>query len=120
MTPHISGSFSLWQIALVAFWLVGIKATVMDVEPLQQLVNDTIRKCLVLADITDKQAAALCGISETHFRRALSGEPQRYISLVHLFRLPYRFWLHFGPMLMWMVAKQHAEEIAASFSARRA
>lgn len=118
---HYSPSLlsQIWSVIVLVLFLLGWLCAAMDLAPLQAIVNDAIRECLVLAKITDKEAAALTGMSETHFRRALSGEEHRYVSLVHLCKLPYRFWLHFSPLLMWMVAKKHAQEIAETFSAKR-
>lgn len=112
--------FSLWWHALALVLIaVFLKASVVDLQPLQALLNAAIRECLVLSQITDKEAASLCGMSYQNFNRALSGEAYRSLSLAHLFQLPWRFWLRFGPMLMWMVAKKHAEEIAETFSIKR-
>jgi hypothetical protein len=119
MTAHIHGSFELWQYLVAGIGFVLMQCAAQDLEPLQQVVNAAIVECLTLAHIPIKEAASLCGMSEANFRRSLSGEEYRNISLVHLFKLPYRFWLHFGPMLMWMVAKKHAQEIAETFSVKR-
>lgn len=123
MPTHIHYAPSLlqevWTLVICALFLVGWLCAAMDLQPLQQLVNDAVVECLTLAKITMQEAASLCGMSETNFRRALSGEEYRNISLVHLCALPYRFWLHFGPYLMWMVAKKHAREIAETIVVRR-
>jgi hypothetical protein len=119
MTAHIHGSFALWQYLVAGIGFVLLQCAAMDLDPLQQVINEAIRECLVLEKITDQQAASICGMSENNFRRALSGEPLRSLSLARLFRLPWGFWLRFGPMLMWMVAKKHAQEIADTFSLKR-
>ncbi len=119
MHTYIHGSMSLGCEVLMVFALLVKCLGAMDLEPLQALVNDAIRKCLLLSELTDKEAASLCGMSYVNFNRALSGEKYRSLSLAHLFKLPYRFWLHFGPTLMWMVAKKHAEEIAETLKLRK-
>jgi len=116
----IHGSFPSSVVALIVFvWMGALKLSVMDTSDLQHLVNEMILECLTLAKIPIKEAAALAGLTETAFRNALSGEKYRHISLFHLLQLPYRFWLHFGPALMWAVAKKHANEIAETFSMKR-
>lgn len=124
MTAYIAtgthhGLNSVWQFASLIAIFALFKCAAMDLAPLQRIVNDGIRECLTLARITHQEAATLTGMSETNFYRALSGEESRNLSLVHLFKLPYRFWLHFGPMLMWLVAKKHAQEIRESFQSVR-
>lgn len=93
--------------------------SVVDLKPLQQLVNDAVIECLTVSRIPIKEAAYLNGMSESNFRRMLSGEDYRNISLVHVCALPYRFWLHFGPELMWMVAQKHMQEIGETVTVRR-
>ena len=122
MPVLMRASASEWWIAAVSIvWVVGMKCAAMDLAELRELVQNAILQCLELAQIPIKEAAVLCGMTDTHFRKALKGEAGRHLGLLHLMGLPYRFWLHFGPQLMWMVAKKHAVEIAESFSfARRA
>lgn len=117
---HYAPSFfqQIVSIVIAVLFLAGWLCAAMDLRPLQQLVNDAVIECLVIAKITMQEAAFLCGMSETNFRRALSGEENRNISLVHLCMLPYRFWGRFGPLLMWMVAKKHMQEIAETFVPR--
>ena len=117
---HGSSASVLFPVVLV-LWVIGMKCAAMDVSDLRELVQTAILQCLELAQIPIKEAASLAGMTDTHFRKALSGDGGRHLGLLHLLNLPYRFWLHFGPQLMWMVAKKHAAEIAESFSfARRA
>jgi hypothetical protein len=122
MPVLIHGSMSeFWMAVALTVWIVAMKCAAMDVSDLRQLVQTAILQCLELAQIPIKEAASLAGMTDTHFRKALSGDGGRHLGLLHLLNLPYRFWLHFGPQLMWMVAKKHAAEIAESFSfARRA
>jgi len=116
----IHGSFpSPVFYVLVFVWILGLRLSTMDTSDLQGLVNEMILECLTLAKIPIKEAAALAGMTETAFRNALSGEKYRHISLFHLLQLPYRFWLHFGPMLMWAVAKKHVREIGETVGMRR-
>lgn len=60
----------------------------------------------------------MMAIDEGQFRRALRGEGYRLLALNHLIKLPYAFWLWFGPALMWIVAKKHAAEIADTVAVR--
>ena len=114
------GSYSSTIVTVIIFaWVAALKLSVMDTSDLQHLVNEMILECLTLAKIPIKEAAALAGLTETAFRNALSGEKYRHISLFHLLQLPYRFWLHFGPMLMWAVAKKHVREIGETVGMRR-
>lgn len=117
MTVYHFSSGWLWFGAVVFF--LCLKGAVMDLQPLQMLVNEAIVDCLSIAHLTMQEAASICGMSEANFYRALSGERYRSLSLAHLLKLPYRFWLHFGPNLMWLVAKKHAQEIADTLSLKR-
>lgn len=88
----------------------------MNLDHIEAIVNDAIINCLSLAHIPVKEAAAVTGMSETNFRKALTGESYRHITLVHLLKLPYKFWLYFGPQVMWLVARKHAIEIAETIA----
>ncbi len=119
--PLMHGSVNeMWAAIVGGMVLAGMKCAAMDFVELRETVNHAILDCLERSQIPIKEAAAVAGMTETHFRKALSGEGNRQISIVHLMGLPYRFWLHFSPTLMWMVAKKHAQEIAETFTLRRA
>lgn len=100
----------------LVFWFICLKASAMNLDHIEAIINDAIVNCLALAQIPVKEAAAIAGMTETHFRKALSGESYRHITLVHLLKLPYKFWLFFGPQIMWLVARKHAIEIAETIS----
>ncbi len=122
MPVLIHGSVTNISAALAsASVLAGIKCASMDLSELRDVLKDAILDSLERAQIPIKEAAACAGMSDSHFRKALAGEGNKHLSIVHLMGLPYKFWLTFGPNLMWLVAKKHAIEIAESFSvARRA
>jgi hypothetical protein len=111
----------MWAAIVGGMVLAGMKCAAMDFSELRGMVNDAILDCLERGRIPIKEAADCAGMTETHFRKALSGEGNRQISIVHLMGLPFdRFWLHFGPTLLWLAAKKHAKEIAENFTLRRA
>lgn len=118
MALIIHGTYSAWFIALLIFFFVGVNCAAMDLTPLDQLLGEAVASALISAGITVKQAVALMAIDETQFRKALKGEGYRNLSLNHLVKLPWAFWLYFGPTLMWLVAKKHATEIAETVTLR--
>lgn len=113
---HLSSG---WFYFSMFIFFVGCKCSAMDLQPLQIVINEAIAESLALAKVTVKEAASICGMSEPNFYRAISGERYRSLSLASLMKLPYRFWLHFGPQIMWLVAKKHAQEIAETIGLRR-
>ncbi len=92
----------------------------MDLSHLEAIIGDAIVNCLSHAQIPIKEAAMLMEMNETNFRKALTGEAGRTITLVRLIKLPYRFWLHFGPQIMWLVTRKHMIEIGETFAAMKA
>lgn len=94
------------------FWFLFQRMSVATTDELELLLAETVRKCLFNADITEEQAALKMRIDVSQFRRQLRCDPKAHLSLNRMLRLPYKSWLLFGPVLMWIVAKKRFDEIA--------
>lgn len=114
----VHGSYSVWFLVALIAWVLCLKCSAMDLSNMDVVLGQTVQSALVSAGITIKEAIALMDIDETQFRKALRGEGYRLLALNHLIKLPYRFWLAFGPTLMWLVAKKNAIEIAETLGVR--
>lgn len=115
---HLASS-SVSQIVALVVWVLCLKCAALDLEPLEQVLGDAVLSALESARITVKEAVAIMAIDESQFRKALRGEGYRHISLNHLLKLPFSFWLAFSPTLMYLVAKKNMVEIAETVGLRR-
>jgi len=84
-------------------------------EELEVVLGEAVGLSLVQARLTIKEAAALMRIDESQFRHSLRGGKGYHLSLNRLLRLPFAFSLHFGPALIYLVAKKNIQEIADDF-----
>lgn len=94
------------------------RATASTTDALEHALGEAVREALHLARLTEKNAADVMRMDESHLRKALRGEPSHHISLTRLVRLPLAFWMFFGPTLIYLVARQHAQDIAHDFGVR--
>lgn len=115
----IHGSYSFWQCAVIGLWFFLMKAMAADLSSLEQLLGEAVLDALEGARITVKEAAAIMKVDESTFTKALRGEGYRHISLNHLVKLPFSFWLRFSPSLTYLVAKKNTQEIAETFGLRK-
>jgi len=115
----VHGSISWWHFALVGIWIFCNRASAMDLAPLEKLLGDAVLLSLTNARITVKEAAAFMQFDESQLRKCLRGDPMHHMSLTRLIRLPYSFWLHFSPALIYLVAKRSATEIAEDMGIRK-
>lgn len=107
------------QIAILTLWLFGVRIAAASGEALDKLLGAATLLCFELSRITVKEAAPIMGMDESHLRQALRGEAAHHLSLNRLVRLPFAFWLHFGPALIYLVAKQNVQAIAEDLKLRK-
>jgi hypothetical protein len=107
------------EIALPILWALTMRATVTATQDLEQVMCEAVIRSLENARITIKEAAALMKIDESQLRHGLRGEKGYHLSLNRLIRLPFAFWLHFSPALVYLSAKQNAEDIAEDLGLKR-
>ena len=119
MTAYVHGtSLSITEITIIVLWLVGLKCAALDLSDLEKVLGDAVRDALMLARITEENAADMVQMDVSSFRKALRGERHMQLGLARLMRLPFVFWLHFSPTLMYLVAKKNVTEIAESLGVR--
>jgi hypothetical protein len=92
--------------------LLGMSQQVDD--ELAALLGQAVRDGLHAARIPIKEAIAHMGIAESQFNAQLQGKPGAHLSLLRLARLPWPFWMTFGPSLMWLLAKRNIDQITES------
>lgn len=107
------------QFFLLVVWMLAFKLTAAATDELEKMLGLAVIDSLERARVTVKEAAALMKLDESQFRKQLRGEPSNHISLTRLIRLPWAFWLWFGPSLMYLVAKKNTIEIAETFGLRK-
>jgi len=110
------GSVSWWQVVLPTLWVIGLRATcVQTSDEIEAVLGEAVGLALQQARVTTKEAATLMRIDESQLRHSLRGSKGYHFSLNRLVRLPFAFWLHFGPALIYLVAKKNIQEIADDF-----
>ncbi len=119
MTPVVRGSVSVWELVFLGLWVFAVKAASMDFTELEKIAGQAVRETLMLAGITEENAADLMHMDVSALRKCLRGEGKLQLGVARLMRLPFGFWLHFSPVLMYLVAKKHAQEIAESLGLRK-
>lgn len=116
MVAHISGEWSWLQVIVMFAAGLVMRCSAMDTTELERLMVDAILLALNGAHIAHKQAADHMGIDPEQLRRQLHLEPKQYVALSRLLRLPFAFWLHFGPSLIQIVYRKRMAEFAESIN----
>lgn len=112
-------SYPALQIVVVIVFLLAIRASAMDLTYLETVLGQAVRDALMLARITEEQAADLMQMDLSALRKCLRGEGRLQLGIARLMRLPFSFWLHFSPTLMYLVAKKNITEIADDLGIKR-
>lgn len=119
----IHGVAPYWvQIVVLGIWMIGLKCMAADLEDLNKVLGDAVLTALTLAHLTVFEAASLMKINESQLRKSLRGETVphiHHISLNRLLHLPFSFWLHFSPTLIYLASKRNAMAIAEDLGIRR-
>jgi hypothetical protein len=112
----VSHDASWWQVVLPALWAFSMRLTCeQQSEELEVVLGAAVSLGLAQARLTTKEAAALMRVDESQLRHSLRGSKGYHFSLNRLARLPFAFWLHFGPALIYLLAKKNITEIAEDF-----
>lgn len=109
---HSSVHFTAIQIGGLVLWVLVMRLSTIDTAEIELLLAQSVVNALHAAQLTQKDAAAYMRIDIKQLGRQLRGEPMQHLSLTKLVRLPFVFWLSFGPALMYLVAKKRYDEIA--------
>lgn len=112
--PHAG----MWQSASLVLFFLALRCSAMDLSHLEIVLGEAVRDALRASRITEEQAAPLMGMALSAFRKCLRGEGRLQLGVARLMRLPFVFWLHFAPTLMYLVAKQNITQIADDFGIR--
>lgn len=107
------------QVALPALWMFGLRMSAQSSDDLEVTLGAAVSLSFAHARLTTKEAAALMRIDESQLRHCLRGDKGYHLSLNRLLRLPFGFWLHFGPALIYLVAKKNMTEIAEDLGFKR-
>lgn len=113
MTPVIHGSLhlSVGQIVIVVLFLFAIKAAAMDLREMEKLLGIVVRECLRRIPMTEEEAADRMRMDISHFRKALRGGDGLQLGLAKLMRLGLVFMTYLTPLLLYHVARLHAEQV---------
>lgn len=110
----VGGDFTLVQFVVAVLFYAGILATVASTPDLEAMLRDAITDALHGAHLSIQETAYAQGICERLWRQQLAGESHRHISLTKLIKLPFSFWLFFGPSLMAVIYRKRLMEFAQS------
>jgi len=119
MHAYIAGNPFVAELVIAVALGLGMFLKVLTAAQLdeaEQLLAFGIRDALGAAHIEIKQAAACMRMDESQLRRQLRGEPSQHVSLTRLIRLPFSFWLFFGPALIQIVYRKRMQEMAEVLS----
>jgi len=112
---HRAHGNSIVEIAGLILFFIALRCSAMDLSHLEAVLGEAVRDSLRSARITEDVAAELMLMDVAAFRRCLRGESRLQLGVARLMRLPFVFWLHFSPTLMYLVAKQNITQIADDF-----
>lgn len=100
------------QIALGLVFVLFRVLAAADLSELEQFLAGAVRDALNAAHVDLKVAAGCMGITDSQLAKQLRGEPGHFISLTRLIRVPFAFWLFFGPSLIALVYRKRMQEMA--------
>jgi hypothetical protein len=108
------GPTALLIVQALLFGLVGVlpALSTMQLDEMERLLVDAVKDVVLSSGLSLKECAFHMRIDARQLQRQLAMEPNQYIALTKLFRLPFRFWLAFIPTLMFLLAKKRVLELA--------
>lgn len=114
---HLHASHPLLaQVSVGAVLVIFKLLTAANTDELEQFLACGVRDALNAAHVDLKVAASCMGITESQLGKQLRAEPSHHLSLTRLIRLPFSFWLFFGPALIQIVYRKRMQEMADVFS----
>jgi hypothetical protein len=119
MTAVLFPAFAHHSVIAYASMLLVVccaRLSVMDTTELEQLLLAAVVDALAAAHIEWKVAAATMRIDYGQMVKQLRSEPQQYLALTRLFRLPFTFWVAFTPALMTLLYKKRLQEVQQSIA----
>lgn len=111
MTAYIAGSWSLWQLVFLILWLVAVRCAAMQGNDLEVLFGHVVRECLRRAEIPEEVAADRMKMDLSSLRKCLRGEGNLQLGIARLARLGLTFMTYLTPLLLYHVARLHAEQV---------
>lgn len=116
----LQGSYSVLHVLLPGLFAIPVfMAALRPSDDLEQIMCEAVIRSLEAARLTIKEAASLMKIDESQLRHGLRGEKGYHLSLNRLVRLPFAFWMHFSPELVYLTAKRNALNIAEDLGLKR-
>jgi hypothetical protein len=115
----IHGSYSYVELGALIVWVLAMKCAAMDLTEMDRLLGSAVLAAMRSANLTIAQAVEIMKIDHSQFCKALRGEGYRLLSLNHLIKLGPTFMVHLTGELMWLTAKQRAQEIVETVSVKR-
>lgn len=112
MDTYIAGEWSLVQIVVVVIWVLLIRLATLETIDLEAMLRQGILDAMHAAHLSVQETAFAQRICERQWRKQLAGEDQHQISLTRLIRMPFTFWLSFGPALMALIYRKRLQEFA--------
>jgi hypothetical protein len=119
VTEVVYASGPVVSLVLPLLFVIFTRLAAIQVDDLEQVLGEAVLRSLEGARLTVKEAAAIMKIDESQLRHGLRGEKGYHLSLNRLARLPFVFWLHFSPALVYLVAKRNASDIAEDLGLKR-
>lgn len=95
-------------------------AAPMTDEEIARMVGQAVIDALNAAHITVDHACDVMKLARSQFSAQVNGRPGAHLSVVRLLKLPWEFWLQFGPRLLYLAAQRSARQIGESFGFGRA
>ena len=119
MHAYVVGHPMLAEVSLGLVFVLFKLLTSADTQELEQFLAFAVRDALNAAHIPIKVAALCMGITESQLAKQLRGEPSHHVSLTRLIRLPFGFWLFFGPALIQIIYRKRMEEMKTLSEVKR-
>lgn len=106
------GIGSSWQVLVLFIMFALVACTVASTDEIEKMLCQAVTDAMHAAHLSVKEVAAYMRLDEAQLRHQLRGSPSNHLSLTRLIRLPFSFWLFFGPALIAIVYRKRLEEFA--------
>ena len=116
---YLAIASTLPKVLMLAAFSVGTFLTVASSDNLEKVLGLAVLDALESIRLTVKEAAPIMRLDESNLRSMLRGDGKYHLGVVHLARLPFSFWLCFGPMLFALMARQNLTALAEDIGLRK-
>lgn len=116
---YLDSASTLSQILMTAAFSMGTFLTVASSDDLERVLGMAVLDGLDAIHLSVKEAAPIMRVDEANLRSMLRGESRYHLGLIHIARLPFKFWYWFGPVLFALLLKRSLAALVEDSSLRK-